>query len=749
MALLMVLGILLIPLPPPVQYYSTVLTDRQGNLLGATIADDGQWRFPPSDSIPEKVAHCIQFFEDRHFYRHPGVNPLAMGRATVQNIRAGRIISGASTITMQIARMRRKKSRTIWQKTLELGLALKLEARYTKDQLMVQYASLAPFGGNVVGLEAASWRYYERPAHLLSWGEAAALAVLPNNPGAIYPGKSNGPYRKKRDRLLSILLAHEVIDQTTYELSLLEPLPGRPFPVPQKAPHLLSTLKKQHAGKSLKSTIDPGWQSQTTRILEQNHRQLAANGVDNAAVLVVDLQTAEVLAYCGNTNDRKAEGYQVDLIHRRRSPGSSLKPLLLAHAMTKGQLLPNALLPDIPTFFGGFSPKNFSSGYAGAVPASEALSKSLNIPFTYLLKDYSYEQFYQDLKDMGFSTLDNPPGHYGLSMILGGAEVTLWDLANAYLNVYAVLARQSTREARITAEVKPMGTLNLDAASVWHTLKSMAELTRPYGEQDWQEYSSSQYIAWKTGTSFGHRDAWAIGLNGNVLIAVWVGNADGEGRAGLTGIRAAAPILMSAMRLSDHEPNWLQQLKPEMTLKNVCSESGFLAGTLCPKTQQELPPRSDKSGICPYHQAVHLGEMGMEVNSSCYTLALAKEEVRFILPPKMGHYYQRTHPEYRGRPSMHPGCKLEGTASFEIQYPSEDSKIYIPTELAGTKSKVIMEAMHTDIDAQLFWSIGNEFFGKTSGDHKLEVLLSAGDYVLRVEDGKGNSKILAFQVVSE
>jgi len=513
------------PLNERTKPYSTVLNDRDGKLLSASIAKDGQWRFPQPDSIPKRIGTCIQYFEDRHFYQHPGVNPLAIGRAIWQNLREGEVVSGASTLTMQIARMMRGKKRTVWNKLVESLLALKLEAKYSKQELMIKYASMAPFGGNVVGIDAASWRYFNRPSHLLSWGEAASLAVLPNNPGAIFPGRSKDQYLAKRNRLLATLLEHEIIDTLTFELSVLEELPGTPFPIPQSASHLLTTLQSKSNNHLLRSSIDEAWQSNATKILERNLARQRANGVENAALLVIDLETAEVLAYVGNTTNQQATGHRIDLIQRPRSPGSSLKPLLFAHALSKGQILPKTLLPDIPTFFGGFSPKNFSRGYAGAIPADEALIKSLNIPFTYLLRDYTYEQFHLDLKRMGFSSLQKPPGHYGLSMILGGGEVTLWELSNAYLRLYQNLARNDQAKASVLHNVKQNSKVqfSLDPAAIWHTFHAMTNLSRPTGEEHWESYSSSQLISWKTGTSYGFRDAWAIGLNGNILVGVWVG----------------------------------------------------------------------------------------------------------------------------------------------------------------------------------------------------------------------------------
>lgn len=746
----LVIVFLLYPLSETSYPYSTVLNDRKGNLLGATIARDGQWRFPEPDAIPDKISTCIQYYEDRHFYKHPGVNPLAIGRAMWQNIQAGRVVSGASTLTMQIARMMRRRERTIWQKLIEIGVALKLEIAYSKSDLMKKYLSIAPFGGNVVGIEAASWRYFNRPPHLLSWGESAALAVLPNNPGAIYPGRSNKQYLNKRNRLLGYLLEYDIIDSTTHELSVMEELPGTPFPIPQKAPHLLSELKKKKPESIATTTLDPFWQARTSEIVERHHLTQMANGVENACAIVIDLSSSKVLAYVGNTSDQQAEGWQVDVIQKPRSPGSSLKPLLYAHALDRGKILPTTLLPDIPTFFGGFSPKNFSGGYEGAVPADKALAKSLNIPFTYLLKNYTYEQFHFDLQKMGFTTLDKPPGHYGLSMILGGAEVTSWDLANAYVRLYQSLATSETKPITYLQSQNEKTKKLLDPAAIWHTLHAMTELSRPYGENEWQSFSSSQLIAWKTGTSFGFRDAWAIGLNGKILVSVWVGNADGEGRAGLTGINAAAPLFHEIIRLSPHDRNWLDKLKPVMNKKQVCIKSGMLANDLCPSVLQEVPKNAKLSGKCTYHSAYWMSsDSAYRINSSCYTLANAHRAMHFVLPSSMGYYYAKSHPDYQGIPPLHPSCNATTSSPIEILYPNPNSRVFIPVTLDGSAGKIVMEATHLNATATLFWSIGNNFYGKTTENHQLEVFLPKGKHVLKITDEKGNEKVRMFEVVSE
>lgn len=739
------------PLKEPEHSFATVLNDRNGNLLGAIIAQDGQWRFPIPDSIPNKIEQCILHFEDQYFFQHPGINPVSILRAAYQNTRNGKVVSGASTITMQLARMMENKNRNLYQKVVESLIALKLEMKYSKSTILRKYLAIAPFGGNVVGIETASWRYFERPSHLLSWGEAASLAVLPNNPGAIFPGNSEVEFKLKRDRLLKKLFKNEVIDSLTYELSLLEDLPSGPYPIPQKASHLLHTARKIKRGEFIQSTLDRFWQSKTTEVIERFHRDLKTNSVENIAAVVIDLKSSEILAYVGNTNDPAADGNQVDIIQKPRSPGSSLKPILYAYALDKGVILKNSLLPDIPTFFGGFSPKNFSGGYEGAVAADEALVKSLNIPMTYLLKDYTYEQFHYDLKQLGFSTLVEEPGHYGLSLILGGAEVTLWDLSNAYIKLFQQLKYGESWNISYLQSEKKKAYLSIDPKSIWQTFQAMTELSRPSDEAQWKKYKSSQLISWKTGTSFGFRDAWAVGLNGDIFVGVWVGNADGEGRPGLTGIQVAAPVFLELINLGDHDKDWLDQLKPLSFQKvGVCSTSGMLGSPYCPIKESEVGDHWQNTELCPYHHQVFLDKSGhYRVNSSCYDMNQMVKVHSFSLPPSMGYYYSKSHPDYSGAPPFLDTCKTNFSNPIEIIYPNNKSEIYIPKELNGENGEVVLEASHRNINEKLFWTIDDKFFGSTTNEHRLSVFLNKGQHQLILCDAQGNELARNFSVISD
>ena len=381
--------------------YSTVVTDRNEELLGARIASDGQWRFPPRKTTPEKIKQCLITFEDKHFYHHWGVNPLSTGRALYQNLKNKRVVSGGSTLTMQTIRLARNKPRTIGEKVIEMIWATRLEFRTSKEEILSMYVSHAPFGGNVVGLDAAAWRYFGHSAEDLSWAESAMLAVLPNAPAMIHLSKGRKTLLSKRNRLLKQLFEEEIIDASTYELAISEPLPDEPHPLPQIAPHLVTRFYQERNGLYTRSTIDKGIQTHIESLAERWSNEFNRSDIRNLAILIIDIPTNQVVAYCGNVHfDRKQGGNQVDVILAPRSTGSILKPFLYGAMLQEGSLLPQMLLPDVPVNINGFTPQNFSMQFEGAVPASEALARSLNIPAVTMLQRYGVSKFHHMLQQM-------------------------------------------------------------------------------------------------------------------------------------------------------------------------------------------------------------------------------------------------------------------------------------------------------------------------------------------------------------
>ncbi|KQR67507.1 penicillin-binding protein 1C [Pedobacter sp. Leaf176] len=752
---------------------SYVIEASNGNLLSAAIASDGQWRFPVADSVPVKFKNCIIAFEDKRFYNHFGIDFLAMSRAMRQNFKARSVVSGGSTLTMQVIRLSRKQDRNIWQKLLEVILALRMELKYSKGEIIGLYAANAPFGSNVVGLEAASWRYYGRDANTLSWGEMATLAVLPNSPSLVHPGKNSARLIKKRNDLLDKLAKLDYIDQSTANLSKLEPVPGKPMPLPQNAPHLLNRFKLERTDLEIKSTrirstLNEAIQLKVNSILKRYNNRYRANDINNISALILDAKTGQVVSYAGNIYqpENAALESHVDMIKASRSPGSTLKPLLYASMLNDGFLLPHTLVPDIPTQIAGYSPQNYDLGYDGAISADKALSRSLNIPAVKMLQQYKYERFYDKLKKLGIGTLNQPADHYGLSLILGGSEVTMWDLANTYMGMVRTLNHFNTYKGLYNLEDYKQATYFerdknenkdyqrnsfLDHGAIWATFNAMEEVMRPGDEGLWEQFSSSQRVAWKTGTSFGFRDAWAVGLTPDYVVCVWVGNADGEGRPGLVGIEAAAPVLFDIFRLL---PNgkWFETPTTKLRKIKVCKQSGYKAGENCLEIIDELVPSAgEKTVACPFHKLVHLDRTGTyRVTDQCENVTSMQHKSWFILPPAMEYYYKIKNSDYKSLPPFMPGCENAGGNSvMELIYPKNGAVVYIPLELDGTRGKIVLNAAHRNQNAKIYWHIDNEYIATTTNFHQLAVSPAPGKHTLTLVDENGERLVQFFSVLDK
>jgi len=752
---------------------SYVIDDADGQLLGASIAADGQWRFPPNAEVPEKFKQCIIAFEDKRFMQHPGVDLLALSRAVKQHLSKKKVTSGGSTITMQVIRLATRHKRTIWNKLKEIFMAMRLECRYSKNEILSLYASNAPFGSNVIGLDAASWRYFGRSPDKLSWGEMAAMAVLPNSPSLVHPGRNRAILLKKRNLLLDKLRQQGTIDATTAALAKLEPVPDRPLPLPQLAPHLLVRFKADHqtdpqGATRIKTSIKAALQQQVNEILERHHQVLKANDINNIAAVVLDVETGATLAYAGNIShpeDTTMES-DVDVVNAPRSPGSTLKPLLYASMLHDGLILPHSLMPDIPTQIAGYHPENFDLGYDGAVPASKALSRSLNVPAVKMLQQFKYERFYDFLHKVGITTLKQPADHYGLSLILGGGENTLWELAGAYADMARVLNHYSKYKGKYDPADyhNPVYTLSiskkpdlqksglLDAGSIFYTLQAMEEVMRPGEEMLWQQFSSSQRVAWKTGTSFGFRDGWAIGITPKYVVGVWVGNTDGEGRPNLTGINTAAPVLFEIFRLLPVTRDWFEMPIGEMVKIKVCRQSGYRAGEYCEDTDDESVPKSGlKAPVCPYHQLVHLSADGKwQVSGNCVPPNEIVNKKWFVLPPSMEYYYKTKNYEYHVLPPFRPDCvQAENANPMEVIYPKDGAKIYVPLEADGSRGRVIFNAAHRQAGVKIFWHLDDQYVGETKDFHQMALNPPPGKHTLTLVDGNGNTIHIGFEVLSK
>lgn len=747
------------PLPARGMPLSRALYARGGELLGAAVAADGQWRLPPSPSaLPKRYVIALTAYEDKRFFGHAGFDPWAILRAARDNISRAQVVSGGSTLSMQAARLSRPQTaRTLGAKLLELWAAVRLEALGTKSSILARYASLAPFGGNVVGLEAAGFRWFGRPPVDLTWAEAATLAVLPNNPGAVHPGRYRDYLSGKRDALLKLLAARGIISGDELYLASHEELPKEPQAMPSLAPHLTQAVP---AGRG-DSTLDWALQSRVKALAERHATRLRAQGIANAAVVVLRVADGTVAAWVGNVDSPETgDSPHVDCALAPRSSGSILKPFLYAAMLGTGELSPGRIVPDIPTRVGSYSPENNLKTYAGAVRADEALAKSLNVPFVRLLRSYGVERFGDLLKRLGFGrTMVRATADYGLTLILGGAEVSLADAAAAY----ALLARNALGLERLPATYRwlqgraPGASIQagdreggqFPAGAAWLTLDALVSVGRPADEASWQEYASSYKVAWKTGTSFGSRDGWAIGVTGDWVVAVWTGNASGEGRPGLKGTDSAAPLMFDVFGTLPRS-EWFP--KPQQALKtlSLCADSGFVAGPDCARVvRAEVPIEANVDLACPYCVLVHLSPDGRErVSAQCAGPGGMVAKKRFVLPPAMEWYYRRSSLDYRPLPPWKDGCAPAGEASMAFIVPEEGSSIYVPIELDGSPGQTVFRLAARDPEAVLFWHLDEEYLGSTRGEHALAARPSPGLHELRVLDQNGASVARRFTVLA-
>ncbi|MCP5104815.1 MAG: penicillin-binding protein 1C [bacterium] len=747
------LGLLYIavPLPRPLfeNDYSTVVTDEEGNILRAFLNKGQQWHFPSQEDlkIPTKLKKAILHYEDRHFYRHPGINPVSLVRALFQNISSGKVKSGASTLSMQVIRLAFKRKRTFFNKWLEMHQALKLEITYSKEEIFKMYVDHAPYGGNIVGYYAASMKYFNRPPRRLTWSQAAVLAVLPNAPGLISPLVNREHLINKRNGLLKSLLEAEIIDAETYKSSLREPVPGAAQSFFRAAPHLARALKSKYSG-FIHTTIHKKYQVAIEEMVKNHLKYLNTLGIRNGAVLVVETGTGKVRAYAGSQEFFAGDGGQVDGIVSPRSSGSILKPFLYALAMDEGHVLPSTVIRDVPSYFGSFSPSNADKKYNGLVTAKEALIRSLNVPAVRLLNAYGLYKFYIFLKAAGLSTLFRRPDEYGLTLVLGGAETTLYDLAVLYrgLGNYGKFGPLTLLSEKSSAGHPPHTDgaeqlLSPEACRL--TLNVLKELRRPGSEYYWEQYRGQHPLAWKTGTSYGQRDAWAVGVNPSWTIAVWVGNFDGEGNSNISGAACAAPLMLDIFNFlpKSNEKNWFVQSGLDLKPVELCMDTGFLAGPDCERTYTaDSPPVKKPLRRCPFHRGIYVtSDEKVQVCSLCWEPGKYKKVKRLVYPPDVTQYLREAGVIVSTVPPHRKGCA--GAAEdnpLQVVYPVAGARLWVPRDFDGRLQQVTFSAAHRVPGRKVFWYLDNVYMGVTVGKHKMVFDLSTGDHILEVVDESGN-----------
>lgn len=724
----------------------------EDHIINAQVSDDEQWRIRCDNPLPEKLKQCLVLFEDQYFDYHPGVNPVSIVKAVIQNIKQGHIVRGGSTITMQLARIHEgNRRRTYPQKVKELFLALALELRFSKTDIIKHYAQHAPYGGNTIGYCAAAMRYYGKDADKLTWSEAATLAVLPNAPSKIYPGKSQGILINKRNFLLDKLHAEGFMDSITCRLAKLETLPSRSHYFHSMAPHLLQEFKYAQPDQyNFNTTLDYSLQRNVMTVIDNYQMRYSVNyDIQNIAAMIIR-NDGSIASYVGNVSCAEDCGEEVDVLNSLRSPGSTLKPFLYAGALDRGMITTSSFLKDIPVFYNGYSPANFDKKFRGIVRAERALTESLNIPAIDLLSQYGVGAFLEDLKVMDFKDLNQNADHYGLSLILGGAEVKARDLAMSYVNLSRVgQAKEPVRMRLLTDQSTDMyEDFPFSIAASYQISEMLEGVNRPFNQDGWKYFESGKEISWKTGTSYGLRDAWAVGSTSDYTVLVWVGNADGEGRAGLTGVAKAGPILFE---LFDLLPTSKESVLPlhHFRYKEVCEQSGYAAGLACKKTiQVPVSPDIQRIKACNYHQYVTTDTSGKyRVHNHCDVESISNPMM--ILDGITNAYYKKQSGISYAIPPFLPTCDEGLSENIQIVYPSADAKILLPTDLNDRKQLLVSQVIVNSAVDSVFWFIDDQLSSISKGEHKVELDVRPGRHVLTVISSSGDEDSRDFVVLEQ
>lgn len=750
------LGLLLDRLFPfPVQQLepspATRVLDRDGKPLRFFLAPDGMWRFPMTlEEISPDLAAALIDSEDRHFRIHPGINPLSVLRAAWINVRHGRVVSGASTIPMQVARLADPRPRTLGAKVVESFRALQLCWHHPRDQILLWYVNLAPFGGNVVGVRAAAWHYFGKDPATLSLGEIALLSVLPRSPTRYNPLKNPGLAREVRDRVLDRFAAHEVFDAARVAEAKTRPLLASRATVPQGAPHFSRWVRARQPeasviGSSIYRRAQDIMEARITGRMDDLRRQ----GIGNAAVVVLDIKSREILAYAGSVDFWDKTQGQVDNALSRRSPGSTLKPFLYALAFDQGHLAPGSMLLDVPTDFAGYVPENYGQNFQGLVSARLALATSLNVPAARLLVRCGLVPFHDLLRRGGLSTLDRAAGHYGLSMALGGNEVRLLELTNLYATLAEGGVHKPVRPQSGGSGATGEGVRIFSPEACAMVLDILTGTRRPDLPDAWEFTLAAPKVAWKTGTSFGHRDAWAVGLSRELAIGVWVGNPDGSQCANISGARHAAPLLFDLFRALSPGTTQLPAFPtPALQRIQVCSVSGDSPGPACQTTTTTAIAGVTKLSACAMHRRIFVNpDTGLRLHGDCLLAGESREETALVWPSELVAFRRAQGANLQGLPATDPGCAdVPEESGPVITSPSPSTPYLIRPDAPPSFQRLALSAAAATGASAHYWYVNGRHVARTAPETPCFIPLEEGEHVVMVTDDQGRSASSSFSV---
>jgi penicillin-binding protein 1C len=752
-----------VPLPDRLTAESSaVVRYRDGSTAHVFLAPDGRRRIAVDpESVDSAYISALIRLEDRRFRVHLGVDPIAVLRAAFTNLYRGRVVSGASTITMQVARLCEPRPRTLRSKIVEAARAVQLELRLSKREILAQYLQLIPFGRNLEGVEAASLAYFGHGAGALSAAEIATLLAVPQSPNRRFPSAANRDRLKEaRDDLAARLVKSGELprghdspagDEELLARVVSTPVPSRLRPVPREVPHAAYWLRSRATHISeWDTTLDRGVQRVVEDVLASARPGLERKGIDNGAIVVLDTATGEVLALGGNLSfwddDR---GRRIPAFDVPRSPGSTLKPLIYAAAIDGGHALPQFLVPDVPTAFGSYTPRNYSGDFDGLVRLDDALSRSLNVPFVNLLRDVGLEQFLGVLRDYGVRSLRDEPGFYGLSAAVGGLEITPLELAGLYAGLAAGGAIRHPRWLRTGLTDSRPGPISTGAA--WLTRRALERRDRPDFPGRAESTAPPTGIHWKTGTSTGRRDAWAVGSGPHHTVAVWLGNLNNRGSGSLVGAEVAGPLLFDVLgALTPAGAGPLEDAPPDLGWVEVCAYSGRRPSNACPhRTEVRAVTSHVPTELCPYHRTVEVDrDTGLAVTAACRGDRLTKRITVLTWPTSTRRWLRSARRILPAVPAWAPGCvppDARGGAPSIVSPPEGQAAVLI-AGLDPAEQQIPLEA-ESGLTGVLSWFIDGRFLAASRSDERVWWTPEPGEHRILVTDERGRSASRGFAVL--
>ncbi|MBK7105492.1 MAG: penicillin-binding protein 1C [Ignavibacteriae bacterium] len=737
---------LIFPLPEEKSFSKEILSNNR-TLLTSFLSNDDKWRMQTTiDKVSPELIKSLITKEDKYFYWHFGFNPISILKAFYSNLIKGEIVSGASTITMQLARIWNPAKRTYLNKIIEILRAIQIEIIYSKTEILEMYLNYLPYGGNIEGVKAASYIYFNHPPSKLSLAQSILLTVIPNDPNNFRLDRNTFNTKKKRDIWINKFIKEEIFDKNNLTDALFEPIESNRFEIPKLAPHFCNRLNKTKNQTIISSTLDLNIQKTSEKLLSNYIERMRSKEVSNGAILVIDNKNNNILAYCGSANysDNENSG-QVDGIISIRSPGSTLKPFLYAQAFDKGILTPKMKLYDIPMDFGGYEPENFDNKFYGDVTAEFALMNSLNIPAVQLLQKLNISNFIQVLHHAGFDKIYNDKNKLGLSLILGGCGTTLEELVTAYS---AFANKGKVRNLNFEIENKNVRDVQIfsDASSYLIT-KILSNIERPDFPNSIIGETNLPKIAWKTGTSYGKRDAWAIGINPNYTIGVWLGNFDGKGSPYLSGAEMAVPLLFDLFNSIDYnsDKKWFD-IPFEILERKVCEETGLLPTENCNNfTYDYFIENVSTQKKCDRYKTFMVNEdETFSFCNECLDNNNFKKIAYPELEPELKLWYEKNNIEFNKPPKHNPDCSNRLSEDGpKILSPLQNYDYYIDR---NSDQKILLQAISSSNVLSQYWYINDEFYKKCTPGEKIFFILQKNIVNIICSDDKGGTSKIKINV---